>query len=422
MLSHIVPRVDGRPVVPPISYMSTAFYEMDKGTQADMFAYLAAVRGLGFEYFWVDAYYGKDDFPTVGNYVFPLLRGFNQTRFPQGMKPIGDAARREGLKFLMWFEPERICPGTLVAQEHPAWVVLHKDLPWGMFNLAVPEAREYVAKYLNESIKEYGIDCLRIDNAVVYTPLWQALDEGSPDRVGINEIRYVEGLYRLWDNLLAAHPGLFIDNCASGGQRIDLETCSRSIPLWRTDSTIDPLLKGDFQQAAVNNQVITAGLSRYLPYHTSGQMGAIPYLFRSGFNAGTSFSEDVRPPDYPRELLKKAISEGKRIRRYYAGNFYPLSQVTTSPEDWCVLQYHCPEQSEGMVVAFRRHACPQKAYSLDLREIDAKVMYDVVFSHDYDPSPAVRMPGSELRRLEIAVPAAPGSLLVEYRKSESAGQ
>lgn len=43
------------------------------------------------------------------------------------------------------------------------------------------------------------------------------------------------GLYAFWDALLARHPGLIIDNCASGGRRIDLETVSRSIPLWRTD-------------------------------------------------------------------------------------------------------------------------------------------------------------------------------------------
>ena len=55
------------------------------------------------------------------------------------MKPIGDAAAREGLKFLLWFEPERICAGTLMAKEHPEWVVLPPEGPWGMLNLAIPE-------------------------------------------------------------------------------------------------------------------------------------------------------------------------------------------------------------------------------------------------------------------------------------------
>ena len=52
---------------------------------------------------------------------------------------------------------------------------------------------------------------------------------------------------------------------------------------------------------------MTAGLSRYVPFNTSGQMGADPYHFRSGFNAGISFCEDCRPLDYPRGLLKLYI-------------------------------------------------------------------------------------------------------------------
>jgi hypothetical protein len=56
----------------------------------------------------------------------------------------------------------------------------------------------------------------------------------------------------MWDDLLQAYPHLFIDNCASGG-RIDLETSARSIPLWRTDATIDSLARLDFNQAALQN-------------------------------------------------------------------------------------------------------------------------------------------------------------------------
>ena len=51
----------------------------------------------------------------------------------------------------------------------------------------------------------------------------------------MSEIRHIEGLYRFWDYLLARFPNMVIDNCASGGRRLDLETTSRSIPLWRTD-------------------------------------------------------------------------------------------------------------------------------------------------------------------------------------------
>ena len=417
MLAHIVPKVEGKPITPPIVHLSTAFYETDKGTEADTLSHLSAVKDLGFEYFWVDAYYGKDDFPTVGNYVFPLLRGFNLQRYPNGIKPVGDAVRQSGMKFLMWFEYERICPGTLMAKEHPDWVVLPGGEGWGMFNLAIPEAREHINRYLSESIREYGISWLRVDNAVFYEGLWALLDKDHPDRVGISEIRYVEGHYRLWDDLLKEFPDLSIDNCSAGGHRVDLETCSRSIPLWRTDGTIAPLLNKDFNQAALQNQVMTAGLGRYVPFSASGQMGVTPYLFRSGFNGGISFCEDVRPADYPREMLKQAIIEGKRIRKYYFGNFYPLTQVSPDPLAWCVIQYHRTKETDGMILAFRRPQSHNTQFPLSgLREIDPAAKYEVIRYQSYEPFPAETITGRELVRSKAEIAETPGSVLIEYRK------
>jgi alpha-galactosidase len=417
MFAHILPKVDGKPISPPIVHLSTAFYEMDKGTEANVLSHLSAIKGLGFEYFWMDAYYGKDDFPTVGNYVFPLLRGFNLKRFPLGIKPIGEAVRKADMKFLMWFEYERICPGTLIAKEHPEWVVLPPDGGWGMFNLAIPEAREYIYKYLSTSIKEYGISWMRVDNAVFYESLWSLPDKNHPDRVGISEIRYIEGHYRLWDDLLKEFPYLVIDNCAAGGHRVDLETCSRSIPLWRTDGTIGPLLNKNFNQAAIQNQVMTSGLSRYVPFSASGQMGSTPYLFRSGFNGGISFCEDVRPADYPCNQLKSAIAEGKRIRKYYFGNFYPLTKVSLDTTSWCVTQYHRTKDNDGMIMAFRRPQCEQTEFDLGrLCEIDPKAKYKVTMYQSYEPLPAKIVTGAEFVQSKAEITETPGTVLIEYEK------
>jgi alpha-galactosidase len=232
------------------------------------------------------------------------------------------------------------------------------------------------------------------------------------------EIRYIEGLYRMWDDLRESYPHLFIDNCASGGRRIDLETCSRSLPLWRSDNTCDMLNRNPetILQAAIKNQLMSAGLNRYVPFSTVGQMGTTPYLFRSGFNAGIAFAEDCRPPDYPRDLLQQAIAEGKRLRPYYFGNFYPLSDVTLNPKDWCVLQYHRPEEQDGLVVAFRRHQSPYGSFIGDLQEIDPAADYEVTRSITYTPSRPERMKGDRLQRLKAEIDDCPGSLVVEYRK------
>jgi alpha-galactosidase len=417
MLSHIVPRINGAVVVPPIVHLSTSFYELNESTESNVLSHLNSIRGLGFEMFWLDAYWTKGGFPEgMGNYGFPLDRVEPADRFPHGLKPIGDAAHRDGMGFVLWFEPERVFRGTYLAKEHPEWVVTIDKSDNGLYNLGIPEAREYMTKYLIAAIKEYGVDVLRIDFNFDPAPYWKQVDSKDASRGGLAEIRYIDGLYQMWDAILKAYPHLFIDDCAGGGMRIDLETSSRSIPLWRTDGTITPLMALDYNQSALQNQVMSAGLNRYVPFSTSGQMGATPYQFRSGFNAGISFAEDIRQPTYPREQLRQAIVEGKRIRKYFFGDFYPLNEVTTSPEDWSVMQYNRAAEQDGMVLAFRRDRSPYNSYESVLRGIAPDARYKVTFYSNYVSDKSVTMSGAELQHLNLQIADSPGSLLVEYMK------
>ena len=227
MLAHIVPRIDGKVVEPPIVHLSTSFYELNDSNEQNVLSHLDSLKGLGFEMFWLDAYWtGPNGFPnSMGNYGFPIERVEPKDRFPHGLKAIGDAVEKAGLKFLMWFEPERVAGGTYIAKEHPEWVI--GGTGGGLYNLGIPEARKFMTDYLNAAIKEYKLTCLRIDYNIDPLGAWQSMDAKDPNRVGMTEMRYVEGLYQMWDDILKANPKLFIDDCASGGRRVDLEAVSR---------------------------------------------------------------------------------------------------------------------------------------------------------------------------------------------------
>jgi alpha-galactosidase len=421
MFAHVMPRIDGQLVVPPIANMSTSFYELNDSTEANVMAHLESAKGLGFEIFWLDAYWIKGGFGGgVGNYGFPIERVVPPDRFPRGLRPISDAAHQAGMKFLLWFEPERVNAGTDLSREHPEWVISPGGDGGGLFNLGTPAAREFMTRYLAEVIKQYKMAWLRIDYNIDPLGFWQFLDKKDPDRVGMAEIRYTEGLYRMWDDLKSTYPHLAIDDCASGGRRIDLETMSRSTPLWRSDNTCDMLdhKPETVVLAAMKNQTMTAGLSRYVPFSACGQMGTTPYLFRSGLNAGISFGEDCRPANFPRQQLKQAIAEAKRLRPYFFGDFYALGSVTTRPQDWCVLQYNRPQQRDGMVMAFRRDTSPDAAHAVVLREIDPAADYDVTLSYGYEPSAPKRMNGASLRSLKLQIDEKPGSVVIEYRRAK----
>ena len=81
-------------------------------------------------------------------------------RFPRGLKPIGDAAHKLGLEFLVWFSPETVWAGGELAREHPEWTLFwEKDKPlldWGQVDLGIPEARQFMTRYLQTVIREYG--------------------------------------------------------------------------------------------------------------------------------------------------------------------------------------------------------------------------------------------------------------------------
>ena len=417
VFAHIIPQRDGKPVLPPMAHTGTSFYEENATDEAATLSHIASMDGLGFEAFWLDAYWHRGGFPAgIGNYGFPLDRVGDPLRFPRGLKPVTDAVQKEGLKFILWFEPERVVAGTAIDREHPEWVLKHVAPNGGLYDVGNPDAREFMTRYLKAAVKEYGIDILRFDYNIDPLPYWQEANRKNPERVGISEIRYVEGLYQMWDELRSAFPKLDIDNCASGGMRVDLETVSRAITLWRTDYTIEPLLRKDYDEAALRNQVMTAGLNRYLPFSVSGQMGYSPYHFRSGYNGGIAFCEDTRPADYPREQLRDAIAEGKRLRKYYMGDFYPLSDVTTDPRDWTVMQYHLPETNEGVVIGFRRHNSPFTAIQCELKGIDPAANYKVTRSLASKQEAPFEMKGADLQRLSLEIPLMPGSVILEYQK------
>jgi len=130
---------------------------------------------------------------------------------------------------------------------------------------------------LSNRIREFGMDVYRNDFNIDPLDFWRSAD--APDRQGITEIRYVEGHYALWDELRARHPGLWIDNCASGGRRIDLETLMRSVPLWRSDTGCAP-------GHADWDQVQTIGLNQYLPLLTSCAWEPKAYILRSAATGG----------------------------------------------------------------------------------------------------------------------------------------
>jgi alpha-galactosidase len=355
---------------------------------------------LGIEGYWLDAGWFEGGWPTgVGSWV-PKAEAF-----PHGLKPLGDAAHAYNMKFVVWFEPERVHPQSRIGKEHPQWV-LRTGTRDGLFNLGDPAARQWLTDYLLKCIRDWGINIYRNDFNIDPLPFWQAAD--LPNRQGMAEIRYVEGLYRMWDDLRQRHPGLMIDNCASGGRRIDLESISRSYPLWQSDTQCCG------RPMPVQDQVQAAGLSLYVPLHAAGCWSVEPYSFRSIATTGTNFCSDLTK--MPVDEARQAIAEMKALRPFYLGDYYPLLEINSSEHSWCAWQYDRPDLGHGFAMVFRRAHSEYVTTDIALHGLDPKARYEVTLAETYQAKPSRTVSGAELTRLRITLDTAPATVLITYRK------
>lgn len=202
-----------------------------------------AENKLGFECYWIDAgWYGSADgySPSEHEGDWSLQTGnweVNKKSHPDGLLDVAKAAKKNGMRFLLWIEPERANSTNPTPMEHPDWFFkllgnMSENQLW-LLNLGNPEALNGITELVSGFIEKLGIDCYRQDFNISPLPYWRQNDE--LERTGMNEIKHIMGLYEFWDTLLERFPHLIIDNCAGGGQRIDIETLRRSIPLWRSD-------------------------------------------------------------------------------------------------------------------------------------------------------------------------------------------
>ncbi|MCX7598589.1 MAG: alpha-galactosidase [Armatimonadetes bacterium] len=407
LLAHYCPRHDGQLFLPPVTHNTWFVYnegnETTEENQLRVIERLARLK-LRTEVFWLDAGWFEGGWPHgVGSWV---PRADN---FPRGLRPLGDAAHQNGMKFCVWFEPERVAPDSRIARDQPSFV-LQGPVNWtgvhdGLFNLGNPQAREYLTSILSHIIAESGIDIYRNDFNIDPLEFWRAADE--PEREGITEIRYVEGLYEMWAELMRRHPGLMIDNCASGGRRIDLETCSLSIPLWRSDTQCSQ------KPQPVWDQVQTSGLTRYVPFHSAGVWAYDQYNFWSVATAGVNHCLNITAPDFDATQLRQRVDELFRWRKYWLGNFWALTPVTLSDEDWCAWQLHLPESGDGIIFAFRRVKAPE-VIELRPREIDEHANYEVT---DEEIRESMVVPGADFAHVQARVKEAPGVAIMTYRRA-----
>ena len=436
MTRYKVPRTPdpvGEPQMALVASWSWVGWNDGPSLEGQLFHVAAVKNSSSVEAYWLDAGWFWGSFPNgVGNWMLPINGTVDTNKFPGGtLAPLGDAAHSQPnpVKFITWFEPERVAKGTWIDIHHPEYLLYANYTSDRLLNLGDPDARGFITNYLSFAVGNYSLDVLRVDFNFDPAPHWLAGDAilGS-NRSGITELRYIAGLYQMWDTCLAEHPGLMIDDCSSGGRRIDLETLSRSVPLWRSD---DP---GTSEQ----QQVQSMGLSGFAPLSSGGVSSWLPYPWRSSgivgktIDWGRSGWEVLLNDTLQMALLRAAVAETQRLRPLAIyGDFYPLTPIALGGQ-WAAYQLHCPQDATqqggrcaaGAGAAFvflRPQGPPVGSFLANLYAIDPSTTCIATLSYTYSVNSTLRVSGEQLSTLSIPFEfgETSQSVLLEYSCSSS---
>jgi alpha-galactosidase len=269
-------------------------------------------------------------------------------------------------------------PDTKLDAERPEWLLRTKGGGTGLLNLGNPECRQWLTDHVCRLIKDNGIKVYRQDFNFEPLEYWRKND--PEDRQGMSENLHVQGYLQYWDDLLARNPGLWIDSCASGGRRNDLETMRRSVPLHYTDFGYgNHPVKLSFHHV----------MFEWLPYFKEVTLSwdleekqerydrcVDSYSYHCGLGPMLIPCIDIKRDDYDFALMKRMLAIWRRAAGLMlTGDYYPLTPIHRTPEKWVARQFDCPEKGRGFIQAIRLPKAPEEILVVHPEALVSEAVY-----------------------------------------------
>ena len=309
-------------------------------------------EGIRLDYRWFDAGWyvdpagnsvPEDWWGTVGTWEL------DRAKWPgDSFRESTDFARTHGMRTLMWFEPERVTHVEDLVRSwgyKPEWALGDPNGKAQGNNIGDPACLDWTAARILHTLEQGGVELYREDNNFNARPCWAALD--AENRVGITENMAVAGHYALWDRIIEferARGGCaFVDSCASGGGRNDLESLRRGVPLLRSDAdrTVTSLRLS-----------MSSSFNRWIPFSGAScteQAGELDpdgkrdmYIFRASYLAALNLSAQwTQDPNTDFALIRRGLAEWNSLKRFLLKDFYVLTPWH-APQDrtgWTAFAY-----------------------------------------------------------------------------------
>ncbi len=313
-----------------------------------------AVAPLGVRYLVIDAgWYRPDDgehpwYSSHGDWV-PSAR-----LFPEGIEATAAAIRDRGLVPGLWFELEVV--GVHARAFEQTDHLLRRDgapLTTGVrrfWDLQDPWAHAYLRERVHDRLRDAGFGYLKIDyNESI------GIGCDHPDGIGEGLRQQVLGVYTLVESLAAAVPGLVVENCASGGHRLEPSMLHRTAMSSFSDaheSADIPLIA-----ASLHRLVLPRQSQVWAVLHASDDDDRLVWSLAAGFLGRLCLSGDVLDLS-PQQLEVVATATGlyrsvaHLIRDGRSQRLDATGPSRRHPTGWQAVTYRHGEEALVVVHAF----------------------------------------------------------------------
>ncbi|MEO8472825.1 MAG: alpha-galactosidase [Chryseolinea sp.] len=275
----------------------------------------------------------------------------NKTKLPHGLGYLVSEAKREGIKFGIWIEPEMVSPKSELYEKHLDWVIRQPERPEVYYrnqlvlDLSNPEVQDFVFGIVdNLFTKNPELAFIKWDcNAVIYNAYSAYLNKHKVPQTHLY-VEYVKGLYKILEKLRAKYPKVPMMLCSGGGARADYELLKYFTEFWPSDDT-DPLerifMQWDYSYffpAIVTDNHVTDWGKQPLKYRVD-----VASMGKLGFDivAGTLGATDL-------QFAKEAVTNYHAFKDVvWHGDLYRL--VNPHEHDFASLMYVDEKKSKAIV-------------------------------------------------------------------------
>lgn len=292
----------------------------DKQTTEDILPLVDIAGDVGSEVFCMDAGWfakGTDWWDIVGEWKE------YEPNFPNGgLKAVCDYIRNKNMIPGIWFEPEAVGMNSKFGQNLPDdyfFIVDGKRAVTKkryMLNYANPHVYEMMLKTVSDAVKKYQLGYLKFD----YNTDIGLGNESNADSLGDGLLKHNRAFIKWLNELMDMFPDLTIENCASGGCRMDseiLKVCPIQSTSDQTSFKKYPYLSANVltaatpEQAAVWSYPVNAYIKNYMPTDEEVVMNMCNAML--GRIHLASYINKL--PNKQLDLIKEGIEYYKAIRK-----------------------------------------------------------------------------------------------------------